>query len=317
MNNKFKGIFKKELDDFVTYKKINGFSYESQTCNLISFDEFTLKNNIENKKLTKDLIIKYIESHKDITSRTKNTYASIFREFAKYLNTQGFNSYVLPEKYYNSRYNFHPYIYSKSEIKKIFGAVKISYLRFVPKKQEQIRIILLLLFKTGMRIGEVLTIKRSNINYDNNTIILENTKNGTDRLVAIDNKLTKILYDFEIKYNSKYEYYFENGNKKLYSVGCFNSIFRKHLYIAKIMHTKNGPRVHDIRHTFCVNSLKQAIDNGADLNYFIPLLSAYVGHLDLDSTYKYLHLTVELFPKIRDKAKDIIDTNKEIHYEEL
>lgn len=317
MSNKFNGIFSKELNDFVNYKRNNGFSYKNQVYHLVDFDKYTISENIERKEFTKDLFISFIENHENITSRTKNTYASLFREFGRCLNIKGISSYILPEKYYNSRYNFHPYIYKDIEIKKIFEAVNISFLRFVPKKQEQVRIILLLLFKTGMRIGEVLTIKRCNINYDNNTILLENTKNGTDRIVAIDDKLTKTLYSFEMKYNSKYEYYFENGNKKLYSVGCFNSIFRKLLYSAKIMHTKNGPRVHDARHTFCVKSLKQAIDNDMNLNSFIPLLSSYVGHLDLDSTYKYLHLTVELFPDIRNKAKDIVNINKEIHYEEF
>ncbi len=317
MNNKFKGIFKKELNDFVNYKIVNGFSYESQTYHLIKFDKYTIKNNIEKKEFTKDLFINFIEDYESISDRTKNTYASIFREFARYLNIQEINSYILPKKYYNSRYNFYPHIYTDNEIKEIFNAVNVSFLSSVPKKQEQVRIILLLLFKTGMRIGEVLTIKRCNINYENNTILLENTKNGTDRLIVIDDKLTKTLYDFETKYNKKYEYYFENGCKKLYSVGCFNSIFRKLLYISKVMHTKNGPRIHDARHTFCVNSLKQAIDNDINLNSFIPLLSSYVGHLDLDSTYKYLHLTVEIFPEIRNKAKDIVNINKEIHYEEF
>lgn len=317
MNNTFNGIFKKELNEFIKYKKNNGFNYKSQSYCLVNFDKYTVEKNIESNALTKDLMIKYIETRKSITNRTKNTYASIFREFARYLNTKDINSYVLPEKCFDNRYNFHPHIYTNDEIERIFHAVNNSFLRYVPKKQEQIRLILLLLFKTGMRIGETLAIKRCNINYKNNTLLLENTKNGTDRLIVIDDKLTNKLYDFEMKYNNKYDYYFENGDKKLFSVGCFNSIFRKLLYIAKIMHTKNGPRVHDARHTFCVNSLKQAIDNNIDLNSFINMLSAYVGHQDLESTYKYLHLTVELFPDIRNKVKDIININKEIHYEEF
>ena len=187
----------------------------------------------------------------------------------------------------------------------------------MPKKQYQVKLILLLLFKTGMRIGEVLTIKRKNIDYEKNSILLENTKNGSDRLILLNDELTQKLYDFETQYNNNYEYYFENNAKHIYSVNCFNHIFVKLLYYAKIMHTENGPRVHDARHTFCVNSLKQAIDNNLDLNTFIPLLSAYIGHTDLDSTYKYLHLTYELYPDIRKKTKEIINLEKEIHYEEF
>jgi integrase/recombinase XerD len=317
MNNKFKGIFKEELNSFIEYKKINGYLYEAQKHHLAEFDKYTIRENMKEKILTKELIFNYINSHKNIKSRTKNNYASILRQFAIFLNTYNIEAYILPDKCYNSRYNFHPHIYSEDEIKRIFKALNTCFLKKVPKKQEQVRLILLLLFKTGMRIGEILLIKRNNINYEENTILLENTKNGSDRLIVLNETLTKELYDFEIKYNNKYEYYFENNNKQLYSVGCFNSIFRKLLYEAKIMHSNQGPRVHDIRHTFCVNSLKQAINDNLDINAFIPLLSAYIGHLDLDSTYKYLHLTYELFPNIRSKTENIINIERKIDYEEF
>lgn len=317
MNNKFNGIFKNELEEFVKYKRRNGFVYESQIYNLVEFDKFTIRKNLEEKVLSKEIQMDFINSHENLKDRTKNTYASIFRQFATFLNIYDIKAYVLPERSFNSSYNFHPHIYSNDEIKRIFKAVDVSFLKHVPRKQEQVRLILLLLFKTGMRIGEALTIKRCNINYEKNTILLENTKNGTDRLVAINDDLSKKLYDFETKYNKNYEYFFENNNKQLYNVNCFNSIFRKLLYTAKIMHTENGPRVHDIRHTFCVNSLKQALENDMDINAFVPLLSAYIGHLDLDSTYKYLHLTYELFPDIRNIAENIINIKRNINYEEF
>lgn len=317
MNNIYEGIFKEELKAFVDYKISNGFSYQNKECYLKEFDRYTINKKIVNKELTKEIVLGFINTHANIKNRTKNCYASIFRQFGIYLNINDIKAYIIPEKYFPSRYDFHPYIYSEKEIKDIFNALNNCYLKKVPKKQYQVKLILLLLFRTGMRIGEVLTIKRKNIDYEKNSILLENTKNGSDRLILLSNELTQKLYDFETQYNNNYEYYFENNAKHIYSVNCFNHIFVKLLYYAKIMHTENGPRVHDARHTFCVNSLKQAIDNNLDLNTFIPLLSAYIGHTDLDSTYKYLHLTYELYPDIREKTKEIINLEKEIHYEEF
>lgn len=315
--NEFKGIFKDELKSFIEYKKNNGFDYESMIHKLKHFDKYTINANLTKKELTKEFLIEYIYNHNNIKSSTKGAYVSIIRQFTIYLNIKDIPAFVFPEQYFDNRRNFKPYIYSKDEIQRLFKAIKECYLKKYPKKQEQIRLIFLILVKTGMRIGEVLTIKRCNIDYENNTILLENTKNDCDRLVVINDKLSNQLKSFEEQYNKKFEYYFENSNKKTYSVGCIYAIFRKILFKAKIMHTENGPRIHDIRHTFCTNSLKQAIDNNIDLNAFIPILSAYVGHKDLNSTYKYLHLTYEVFDDIRDKIKNIINIEREINYEEL
>lgn len=314
----FNGIFKNELESFIEYKKANGFCYDSSIFKLCSFDRFTVEKNINSKVLTKDLILDFIYSKKNIKGRTKGTYASLFRQFALYLNKLDIKAYKLPEKYFSIRYDFHPYIYSNVEIKRIFEAIENGYLKKYPRKQAQVRLIVLLLFKTGMRVSEVLKIKRKNIDYENNTILIEETKNGSDRLITVNNKMAKELYDFEIKYNNKFEYFFENNNQQLYSRNCFNAVFRKLLFTAKIMHTENGPRIHDARHTFCVNSLKQAIDNNYDLNSFLPILSTYIGHQDLNSTYKYLRLTCELFPNVREKTQKIISLERnDIHYEEL
>lgn len=315
--NEFKGIFKDELKSFIEYKKNNGFDYESMIHKLKHFDKYTINANLTKKELTKEFLMGYIYNHNNIKSSTKGAYVSIIRQFTIYLNIKDIPVFVFPEQYFDNRRNFKPYIYSKDEIQRLFKAIKECYLKKYPKKQEQIRLIFLILVKTGMRIGEVLTIKRCNIDYENNTILLENTKNDCDRLVVINDKLSNQLKSFEEQYNKKFEYYFENSNKKTYSVGCIYAIFRKILFKAKIMHTENGPRIHDIRHTFCTNSLKQAIDNNIDLDAFIPILSTYVGHKDLDSTYKYLHLTYEVFDDIRDKIKDIINIEREINYEEL
>lgn len=314
----FNGIFKNELESFIEYKNTNGFYYESAIFQLRLFDRFTIERNINNKILTKELILDFIYSKENIKDRTKGTYASLFRQFALYLNIIDIEAYVLPEEYFSAPYDFHPYIYSDDEIKRIFEAIENGYLKKYPRKQEQVRLIVLLLFKTGMRISEVLNIKRKNIDYENNTILVEETKNGSDRLITVNDKMIKELYDFEVEYNNKFDYFFEKNNQQLYSRDSFNAIFRRLLFAAKIMHTENGPRVHDARHTFCVNSLKQAIENNYDLNNFIPILSTYVGHQDLDSTYKYLRLTCDLFPNIREKAQKIINLKRnDIHYEEL
>lgn len=312
----FNGIFKEELLNYIEYKeKCNQCIYTNK-IRMIEFDKYTISINLQKKLFTKELVINFINSHINISGSTKSLYASCMRQFGIYLSRYYDDAYILPYKYFKRNYNFIPYIFSEEEIEKIFNTIKVTYTSF-PKKQEQIYLIFKILFSTGMRISEVLNLKRKNIDYKNNTIYIENTKNKTDRLLPISESLIQELYNFDKKYNDKYEYFFERNYHQKYYNDLFYIVFRNIIFKAKIMRTNTGPRVHDIRHTFAVNSFRKAINNNEDINYFLPLLSAYLGHNDIKSTYKYLHLTITIFQKIREKVENIIDLRKEINYEEL
>lgn len=75
-------------------------------------------------------------------------------------------------------------------------------------------------------------------------------------------------------------------------------MFRQILFVARIPHTGNGPRMHDFRHTFAVECLKKWVRSGKDITSALPVLSAYLGHKGLQSTQDYLRLTAEMFPDI-------------------
>ena len=86
--------------------------------------------------------------------------------------------------------------------------------------------------------------------------------------------------------------------------------FRRYLDKAGIPHTGHGPRVHDFRHTYCVNLLRKWIEEGKDLMVYLPYMKTMLGHETFEETAYYLKLTAAAFPSIReslDKAfPDII-----------
>lgn len=312
----FNGCFKEKLKDFLEYKQINGF-FKNDLSKFINFDKYTIKEKIESKYLTKEIVISFIDSHKGVKPGTKNVYASFMRQFGIYLNNIDNVSYILSHKYYPDENNFIPYIFTKEEEIKFFEAINKSHYKQNPKKLLQIKLIFTLLFSTGMRVGEVLNIERKNINYDNQTIYITSTKNDCDRIIAINEKLSNDLRQFDNDYNNDFIYFFERNRNVKYTRSDVYEIFRNILFKAKIQHTEKGPRVHDIRHTFVVNSFRQAINNNKDIKNFVSILQVYIGHKDIESTYKYLHLTSEFFPEIRSKIENIINLEREINYEEL
>jgi integrase len=67
----------------------------------------------------------------------------------------------------------------------------------------------------------------------------------------------------------------------------------KKIYETAGVYTPEGklPRIHDIRHSFCTLSLNRMLDSGMSIYVAAPILSAYVGHVNLIDTEKYIHLT--------------------------
>jgi len=57
---------------------------------------------------------------------------------------------------------------------------------------------------------------------------------------------------------------------------------------------KNGPRLHDFRHSFAVRTLLNWYEAGENVERKLPLLSTYLGHAHPSDTYWYLSATPEL-----------------------
>lgn len=84
------------------------------------------------------------------------------------------------------------------------------------------------------------------------------------------------------------------------------SSFRCALDLASIPHRGRGagPRCHDLRHSFAVLRLLIWYEQGADVNVKLPLLATYLGHIGLETSQVYLHMTRDLVAEIARRQGD-------------
>jgi integrase/recombinase XerD len=64
-------------------------------------------------------------------------------------------------------------------------------------------------------------------------------------------------------------------------------------------------RTHDLRHTFAVTTLLGWYRSGVDVQVRLPLLSAYLGHVDPGCTYWYLTATPELMQVVTQRLNQV------------
>ena len=65
----------------------------------------------------------------------------------------------------------------------------------------------------------------------------------------------------------------------------------------------HGPRLHDFRHRFAVQTLLRWHRHGEDVQRRLPVLSAYLGHAHVTDTYWYVTGTPELMEAVGERLE--------------
>ena len=94
------------------------------------------------------------------------------------------------------------------------------------------------------------------------------------------------------------EYFFPSPDGSRYGINAIEVAFRGAMTKVGIpyMGRGKGPRLHDLRHTFCVHSLQKLTENGEEQYAVLPILMTYVGHKTIGATSRYIHLSAESYP---------------------
>ncbi|MFH1823770.1 MAG: tyrosine-type recombinase/integrase [Candidatus Firestonebacteria bacterium] len=138
---------------------------------------------------------------------------------------------------------------------------------------------------TGMRKGEMLGLKMTNIDFNNNLIILDKTKNDEIREIPMSREVREILWRLCASKRKK-DFIFVTKGKKRYSRNGVRTAFGTALSNAGI----DNFRFHDLRHTFASHLVMSGVD--------IVTVQKLLGHKDIKMTMRYSHLA----PKFKQDA---------------
>ncbi len=159
------------------------------------------------------------------------------------------------------------------------------------------RLIIELLYATGIRRAELIGLKDHSVDFGNDTIKVLGKRNK-ERMVPLTPKLSAFLKIYLVERNK----YLKDCNKKSdYLVldnqcnKCYAGLVYRTVknYLGTVT-TSEKKSPHVLRHTFATHML----NNGADINAIKELL----GHSSLAATQVYTHNTVEKLKKIYKQA---------------
>ena len=303
----YKSDMKELLQCYLSQKQMTGFKFEKQGRQLERFDDYYYRNGYSGVKLTKFMTERFIYDASYEKQSTHYKKEILLNSFSEFLIQQGYSVYVPPIKSAPAKRCSHiPYIFSKEELRRFFKAID-GYPQATQTNRNSVDPVLFrLLYGCGLRLSEALNLQLKDIDFKTGTLTILHAKNNKDRLVPIANSLIerfqKLLYKLHT-FSGGSTYFFISPTGGRLDKSTVYCRFRDYLLMADISHTKNGPRVHDLRHCYSVYCLKKWVLSGEELTNLMPYLAAYMGHADFRGTQYYLRLTADLYPDIIAKTE--------------
>lgn len=195
-----------------------------------------------------------------------------------------------------------PYRYSAQQIRALIDAAGV----LVPaQRAATFQTLIGLLVVTGMRVGEVIHADATDLDLAAGALTVRGAKFGKSRRLPLHPSVVDAVgaYVRTERSTARTTALLVSAAGTRLTYNCVHRTFKK-LTIAAGVHPRSPlcrPRLHDLRHTFAVNTLLEAYQNGADPAARLPLLSTYLGHTEPANTYWYLHAAPELLALAADR----------------
>lgn len=226
---------------------------------------------------------------------------SAVRGFVRHLASIEPATETMPAGIFPSPKRPNPYIYTEEEIERLLEAtLNWGHARYL--NRWTFHCLFGLLAATGMRVGEAMSLKRADVDLETGILTLHDTKGGKDRLVPLHPTTTQALADYATRRDdnpacrkSRWFFVLQHGNRlrHQYAHRVFTAVLRR-IGLRDPQPQSPGPRIHDLRHRFAVNTILRWHRAGEDVERLLPTLSTYLGHSKTRDTYWYLSACPEL-----------------------
>lgn len=191
-----------------------------------------------------------------------------------------------------------PYLYSSQDISAMMAAARALPNPMIAATYQTL---IGMLSVTGLRVGEAINLDRTAVDLRARLLTVHNGKFGKSREVPLHRSTVGRLRDYADQRDNTMPspaastFFLSTAGTRL-SDCRVESTFRTVVRAAGLQprSARCRPRLHDLRHTFAVNTVLDWYRNGDDVQARMPMLSAYLGHVDPSATYWYLSTAPEL-----------------------
>lgn len=295
MNYEFTSMFSKAITDMFEFRESLGYNRYSYASELYDFDQFCSLKYPAQDTLTKELVMEWsMKREKESINMHKHRLISL-RQLGKYMSFSGREAYIIPVAIIGKYQPFTPYIFADEEIAVFFQTIdKIRPNKGTPFTEYTVPIFFRIAYGCGLRPNELRDLRRYDVNLEEGTIYIFNSKTKRDRVISITEDLNELCRKYDKIAEKNYpnrHWFFHMPIKDSYRRRWISNQLKKYWKEAGLdQKTGTSPRVYDFRHNYATRIIMKWFDSGEDVTALLPYLSSYMGHAQFQSTFYYIHL---------------------------
>ena len=299
----FHSSLSNELQNFLLFKRNLGYRYNRAEFTLLEFDRFVSEYAATHKNWRLDgAMVAWLASKPRRKAVSVSMDAAVLRQFCSYLRRLP-GRFLIHEPLWPqlpTESTFTPYVLSESDIKCLLELT--TTLTRPTFRAPLYRMLLLLLYCTGIRFGEALLLRLQDVDTRAGVLFVQMFK-GRARWVPFHRSLAREMDKYLLARQSftgatarSDDRFFVGSSCASLPVSTAHETLHKLFQKAGLKPERGrvGPRPYDFRHSFAVHRLSLWYRQGVDLHARLPWLSAYMGHDDILGTETYLTATPEL-----------------------
>ena len=265
--------------------ELHSRKYSAKTIKAYVYYNALLCRNLQKipEEINSDDITEFLaakETENDYSASALNFAISAFKFF--YRNV--LQKENVTERHRPRRDEKLPQVLSKEEITKILGM----------ENNPKHKLLLMLAYSSGLRVSEVVVLKKEHIDYDRKVIYVRQGKGRKDRNTVLSEKAASFLKEYCEFYNIKTWIFPGQPSASHLTIRSAQNIFDKAIRKAQI---PKHISIHSLRHTFATHLL----ENGTDIRYIQNLL----GHTALRTTERYTHVARRSLQNIKSPLDTI------------
>lgn len=287
------------VGDYLSLRRSLGFKLTDHEPCLREFISFLKKKRSTRLSIT--LALQFATQHQHHQPAQWAARLRVVRGFARYRSGEDPRTEIpplglLPYRALRAR----PYLYSAEEIRELLKAAQ--NLRSTSTLKPWTYYCLFgLLATTGMRISEALNLQVKDVDWPEGILTIHGTKFGKSRLVPLHSTTRKVLSAYAERRDCFFgrkpvsHLFVSSRGTRLDGGDVRRTFYHLSRQIGlRDVSASHGPRLHDFRHRFAVQTLVRWYRKGKDVERRLPVLSTYLGHAHVTDTYWYLTSTPEL-----------------------
>ena len=287
------------VDDYLSLRRGLGFKLLRHERCLREFASFLKEKGTS--RISTQLALEFATRHPHHKPAEWAIRLAIVRQFAGYRSGTDPTTEIPPRALFPRRsQRAQPYLYSDDEIRQLLHAAK-SLPSMYSLRPWTYYCLFGLLAVTGMRIGEAVNLQSHDVDWSQGLLTIRNAKFGKSRLVPLHISTQKMLAKY-VKHRDQFfagrpvdHFFVSRRGSRLDSSDIHRIFYMLSRQIGlRAADASHGPRLHDFRHRFAVETLTRWYRTGEDVARRLPALSTYLGHVCVTNTYWYFTNTPEL-----------------------